>query len=429
MASAETISIVCDIIRQNAGRKYVVVSAPGKAHLNDVKVTDLLYKCFEEIKNFGDCPSFERVSEKFLSIVSGLKLNLDISSLLLQTKLTMIKEKSEQFTASRGEYLSALILAKCLNYDFVDASEIIKFDLHGRLDAERTFAATAAKLKTCKTAVVPGFYGADYEGNINTFSRGGSDVTGAIIARAVDAVLYENWTDVNGMMTCDPKIVDNPEQIFCLSYKELRELSYMGASVLHSESIFPVSAPQIPINIRNTFNSLNSGTMIVPDIYDVKNDKQVTGIVGKKNFSIVHIEKDLMNNEIGFIRKVLSVFEEHNIPIEHIPSGIDVLSVVIESKFIDSQISAGIKEKLMSVTKADIIEIRHGLSLIASVGRNMLANRNIVPGILTSLNHAGIVIKLIDFGSGGLNVIVGVDDIDFEKAIKALYDEFFTKAI
>lgn len=429
LASAEAILTVCDIIRQNKGRKFVVVSAPGKEHKKDTKITDLLYKCFEEIVASKDCPSFKQIDDRFKNIVLNLGLKLDIASLLEKTKKQILQSSSLDFVVSRGEYLLAQILAECLNYNFVDATKLVRFNPNGVYDAEQTFLVAQEALKELPNAVIPGFYGADENGSIFTFSRGGSDVTGAIVARAVKASLYENWTDVNGVLTCDPSIVDNPQLIYCLSYKELREMSYMGASVLHSESIFPVSAFEIPINIRNTFNLNSNGTMIVPDIYDVKDFNQITGIVGKKDFFVVHIEKDLMNNEIGFIRKVLSVFENYAIPVEHVPSGIDTLSIVVASKCLECGIAEKILQDIKKATNAEKVEIKDKLALISTVGRNMLTDRRIASRLLCALNNKGVVVKLIDFGSGGLNIIVGVEEKDFERAICALYEEFFNKNI
>ncbi|MBQ0099196.1 MAG: aspartate kinase, partial [Firmicutes bacterium] len=334
MADAKAMSKVRDIIRADEDRKYIVVSAPGKRFKDDIKITDTLYKCYNEVIEKGNCKeTFKIIRDRFTEIVNDLKINLDIEKILDETENEINEKKSADFSASRGEYLSALIFASFIEAEFVDARDMIRFDGKGRLSEDYTDDKVKTRLDSVEFAVIPGFYGKDSNGNIKTFSRGGSDITGSIIARGVKADLYENWTDVSGFLICDPRIVPEAKVIKQLTYKELRELSYMGASVLHSEAIFPVQRSRIPINIKNTFKPEDKGTLIVPsEIYDDKaNDSIITGIAGKKNFTVILLEKSLMNSEIGFIRKVLSVVEHFGLSVEHLPSGIDTLSIVLNS--------------------------------------------------------------------------------------------------
>ena len=306
MADGNTMQAVKKIIDSDVKRKYVVVSAPGKRFNGDVKVTDLLYACYGELKEKGDCSqSFSKVRARFESIVKELNLSMDIKAVLDETQRRLNEEQSEDFTASRGEYLSARIMAELLGVKFIDGEDVVFFKEDGRLDGEKTYRAISQAVADGANAVFPGFYGRGADGKVKTFSRGGSDISGAVVARAVNASVYENWTDVSGFLACDPRIVDNPRRIKNLSYKELRELSYMGANVLHSESIFPVRKANIPIVIKNTFRPDDEGTSILPISQYTPDGTVVTGIAGKKNFTVILIEKNHMNNEIGFVRKVL----------------------------------------------------------------------------------------------------------------------------
>lgn len=425
MADAKSIQQVAKIIESDKSRRYVVVSAPGKRFSQDHKVTDLLYACYHDLEINGECAAtFNKIRERFRGIVQDLHLDMDIDAELDRVEQEMIKFRSSEFCASRGEYLSACILAHKLNMPFVDAKDVILFDEEGNFLAEETNTKMAAVLKQHKYAVVPGFYGADEMGNVRTFSRGGSDVTGAVIARAVRATMYENWTDVSGFMTADPRIVNNPDPIDMLSYRELRELSYMGANVLHPESIFPVRSGNIPINIRNTFAPEDKGTLIVAEVpADNVNEDIITGVAGKKGYSIVFIEKSMMNSELGFARRVMSVFEYYNISFEHMPSGIDTLSIVVA----DSEL-AGKEEVLMDrirkTVSPDHIEIKQGISLIATVGHGMSFHPGTAAKLCTALAQENINIRMIDQGSSELNIIVGVSTADYERAIQAIYRAF-----
>ncbi len=425
MADAKSIRQVAEIIKQDKERRYVVVSAPGKRFSQDHKVTDMLYACYHDMQINGECKAtFDKIRERFKGIVKDLGLGLDIDSYLDKVEEEMLKYNSAEFCASRGEYLSAVITAEVLGYEFIDAKDVMIFDANGDFDSESTNEKVKSVLENVERAVVPGFYGGDSEGIVHTFSRGGSDVSGAVIARAVGASLYENWTDVNGFMSADPRIVDNPKPIETLSYKELRELAYMGANVLHPESIFPVRVSKIPINIRNTFCPTADGTMIVAELDEKELSKRViTGIAGKKGYSIIYIEKSMMNSELGFVRKVLAVLEYYNISIEHLPTGIDTMSIVIPDNELAGKEDVVI-ERIKKVVDPDHIEIKSGISLIATVGHGMSYKPGSASTLVGALAKEKINIRMIDQGSSEMNIIVGIATSDYERAIKAIYAAF-----
>ncbi len=425
MADASAILKVKAIIESDEARKYIVVSAPGKRNKNDIKITDTLYKCYQDVVDNGNCTErFALIRQRFADIVKDLGIDLDIESVLDQTENAIVQEKSADFTASRGEYLSAMIMAKLLGADFVDAGEIIRFDSRGRLNDEYTDDMVKTRLEKTEYAVIPGFYGKDHKGKIKTFSRGGSDITGSIIARGVCADLYENWTDVSGFLVCDPRIVDNPKTIKQLTYKELRELSYMGASVLHSEAIFPVMKRCIPINIKNTFKPEDAGTMIVPSEMYTDSESIITGIAGKKDFTVIFLEKSLMNSEVGFIRKVLSVVEHYGVGVEHVPSGIDTLSIVIESEQLKDGVLTDLVNGIRENVNPDYIHVIENVSLIATVGHGMTRRSGTAARIFKALADQGINIKMIDQGSSELNIIIGVQNSDYENCIRTIYNAF-----
>ncbi len=425
MADAKSIRQVAEIIKQDKERRYVVVSAPGKRFSQDHKVTDMLYACYHDMQINGECKAtFDKIRERFKGIVKDLGRGLDIDSYLDKVEKEMLKYNSAEFCASRGEYLSAVITAEVLGYEFIDAKDVMIFDANGDFDSESTNEKVKSVLENVERAVVPGFYGGDSEGIVHTFSRGGSDVSGAVIARAVGASLYENWTDVNGFMSADPRIVDNPKPIETLSYKELRELAYMGANVLHPESIFPVRVSKIPINIRNTFCPTADGTMIVAELDEKELSKRViTGIAGKKGYSIIYIEKSMMNSELGFVRKVLAVLEYYNISIEHLPTGIDTMSIVIPDNELAGKEDVVI-ERIKKVVDPDHIEIKSGISLIATVGHGMSYKPGSASTLVGALAKEKINIRMIDQGSSEMNIIVGIATSDYERAIKAIYAAF-----
>lgn len=426
MADASSIGKVRDIIVGEESRKYIVVSAPGKRNKDDIKITDTLYACYNDIVEKGSCKErFALIRERFLGIVKDLDIKSDFNAILDKTEKEIEEKKSADFTASRGEYLAARVMAEFLGFEFVDAEDMIRFDSHGRLNEEYTDDKVKTRLKHVEKAVIPGFYGRDSEGKVKTFSRGGSDITGSVIARGVGADIYENWTDVSGFLVCDPRIVPNAATIRQITYKELRELSYMGASVLHAEAIFPVMKVKIPINIRNTFKPEDAGTMIVPnEQYKSVSDEIITGIAGKKNFTVIFIEKSMMNSEVGFIRRVLSVIEHHGLCIEHAPSGIDTLSVVIESEQLKNGVLTDIVNEIRENVSPDYVHVIENISLIATVGHGMARRPGTAATLFTALAQAGINITMIDQGSSELNIIIGVANSDYEKCIKAIYDAF-----
>lgn len=426
MADGNVIKNVKGIIDGDPQRKYIVVSAPGKRYSADVKVTDLLYKCHLELLQTGGCKeSFSAVRARFSSIVKELNSTFDINSVLDETEKRIVAEKSEDFTASRGEYLSARIAAEELGAVFVDAEDVIFFRENGSLDGERSYREISKVLSGTERAVLPGFYGKGANGKVKTFSRGGSDISGAVVARAVNASVYENWTDVSGFLACDPRIVDSPKHIKCISYKELRELSYMGANVLHSDSIFPVRRANIPIRIKNTFNPSHEGTLILPSSRYTPSGSVVTGVAGKKNFTVIFIEKSHMNAEIGFICKVLEVLMREGVSVEHIPSGIDTMSLVIESSCLSEDKLSKITEGIKEAVNPDLIRIIENIALIATVGHGMSSSVGTSARLFQAIASADINIKMIDQGSSEMNIIVGVKNDDYEKCIRAIYGEFF----
>ncbi len=423
LASAEQFQKVGEIIRADVNRKYVIPSAPGKRFSDDIKVTDMLYACYESAEQQEDISGqISAIQDRYNEIIQGLGLELSLDKEFAEITKNFKEKAGSDYAASRGEYLNGIIMAEYLGYEFVDAATVIFFDEEGNFDGDKTHDVLSEKLSHIERAVIPGFYGAKADGTVKTFSRGGSDVTGSIVAAAVRANLYENWTDVSGFLVADPRIIDNPEVIKSITYKELRELAYMGATVLHEDAIFPVRREGIPINIKNTNAPEDPGTLIVESTCKIP-EYTITGIAGKKGFVAVHVEKDMMNNEIGFGRKVLSVFEENGLSFEHMPSGIDTLTVVVDQDAFEEkeqEVIAGIHRQ----THPDSIELESDLALIAVVGRGMRANRGTAGRIFSALAHARINVKMIDQGSSELNIIIGVKKRDFADAIKAIYDIF-----
>jgi len=423
LASARQFKKVGDIIRADKSRKYVIPSAPGKRKSKDEKVTDMLYACYDAASTGGSYKKLlNKIKDRFQEIIDGLDLNLNLDHEFDTIEENFIKGAGRDYAASRGEYLNGMVMADYLGYEFIDAAEVIFFDENGVFEAKATNQELMERLERVERAVIPGFYGSKHDGTIKTFSRGGSDVTGSVVARAIHADLYENWTDVSGFLVADPRIVENPEVIETITYRELRELAYMGASVLHEDAIFPVRKEGIPINIRNTNRPDDKGTMIVESTCR-KPRYTITGIAGKKGFCAINIEKAMMNTEVGFGRKVLEVFEKNSISFEHMPSGIDTMSIMVhQDEFIETEqtVIAGIHRAV----EPDCVDLESDLALIAVVGRGMKATRGTAGRIFSSLAHARINVKMIDQGSSELNIIIGVKDADFEAAIKAVYNIF-----
>ena len=423
LASADQFKKVGNIIRSDESRRFVVPSAPGKRFKEDTKVTDMLYKCYAEAeagKAFDK--QLKAIEDRYNEIIKGLGLKLSLKENFETIRKNFEAKAGEDYAASRGEYLNGIVMANYLGYEFVDAATVVCFDKNGEFDAEKTNKTMAARLKGVEKAVIPGFYGAMPNGTVKTFSRGGSDVTGSIVARAIKADIYENWTDVSGFMVADPRIVENPKSIDIITYRELRELSYMGASVLHESAIFPVRKEGIPINIRNTNAPEDKGTMIVETTCN-RPDCIITGVAGKKGFVSISIDKDMMNSEIGFGRKVLQVFEDNGISFEHMPSGIDTMTVFVhQDEFVEKE--QKVLAELHRAVSPDSIDLESDLALIAVVGRGMKNNSGIAANIFSALAKAKINIKMIDQGSSELNIIIGVRNRYFEDAIKTIYGVF-----
>ena len=423
LASAEQFEKVGAIIRADESRRYVVPSAPGKRNSKDTKVTDMLYKTYalaEAGEEFR--VPMAKIRDRYESIINGLHLKLSLDE-EFKTMAENFKNKAgKDYAASRGEYLNGIIMANYLGYEFIDSASVIFFDEDGEFDAEKTNRVLRKKLQNIEKAVIPGFYGSNPDGSVKTFSRGGSDITGSIVARACHANLYENWTDVSGCLVADPRIVKDPKPIRILTYRELRELSYMGASVLHEDAIFPVRRAGIPINIRNTNDPSAPGTMIVERTVQ-KPDFTITGVAGKKGFVAVYIEKDQMNSEIGVCRRILSAFEENGISIEHMPSGIDTTTVFVHQEEFEGK-EQQVITSIRRLAQPDVIDLDADLALIAVVGRGMKSNRGTAARIFAALAHANVNVRMIDQGSSELNIIIGVTNDDFETAIRAIYDIF-----
>ena len=430
LASAEQFLKVGSIIKADESRVYVVPSAPGKRFSEDTKVTDMLLRAYESASEGKDiAEEIKAIKARYDEIITGLGLEGFSLDKDFEEITKILKENPQKdYAASRGEFLNGKIMAEYLGIDFIDAAEVIFFNAEGNLNDYKTYKTLAARLEESQRAVIPGFYGMGKDGNVKTFSRGGSDVTGSIVAKAARADVYENWTDVSGFLVADPRIVPNPKAIKYITYRELRELSYMGASVLHEDAIFPVRHCGIPINIRNTNAPEDAGTWIVESTCQ-KQDYVVTGIAGKKDFCTIFITKAMMNAEIGFGRKVLQAFEENNISFEHMPSGIDTMTIVVHAdEFIDKE--QRVVSAIHRLAEPDSIEIESGLALVAVVGRGMRSASGTAGKLFTALAAKGINIKMIDQGSSELNIIigvkiiVGVNNSDFETAIKSIYDTF-----
>ena len=426
LASAEQFKKVGKIIHADDSRVYVVPSAPGKRFDGDTKVTDMLLHAYQAASEGNDVDEeLKAIKARYDEIITGLELkDFSLDDDFAEIKKNLAENPQSDYAASRGEYLNGKVMAAYLGIPFIDSAEVIFFNEEGNLNDYKTYKRLTERLAQNERAVIPGFYGMGKDGNVKTFSRGGSDVTGSIVARASRADVYENWTDVSGFLVADPRIVPDPKPIKYITYRELRELSYMGASVLHEDAIFPVRSCGIPINIKNTNAPEDAGTWIVESTCQ-KQDYVVTGIAGKKDFCTIFITKAMMNSEIGFGRKVLQAFEENNISFEHMPSGIDTMTIVVHAdEFIDKEQS--VVSAIHRLAEPDSVEIESGLALIAVVGRGMKDSRGTSARVFKALAKENINVKMIDQGSSELNIIVGVRNCYFKPAIKAIYDEFIT---
>ena len=424
LASAEQFRKVADIIKSDPDRRYVVASAPGKRDSHDEKVTDLLLQCFRlacDKRSIDE--TFNKIVDRYNGIISELGMDYSLDEELQGIKVSLLHHASCDYIASRGEYLNSKILAHFLGFPFVDAEDGIFFDENGKLDQDKTDRRLSGILNLHEYAVIPGFYGTTPNGTVKTFSRGGSDITGSIVARAVGADIYENWTDVSGMLMADPRIVKDPRPIPEITYRELRELSYMGASVMHEDAIFPVRKAHIPINIKNTNDPSAPGTMIVHKATSNIVDTVITGIAGKKGITAIHVEKDMMNSEIGFGRKVLEVLEGHRIAFEHLPSGIDTMSVLVTSKSIE-ECKGSITAEMVKKVDPDSIDLVENLCLVAIVGRGMVNTFGTAARVFSALAENNVNVRMIDQGSSELNIIVAVEEKDYTKTINTIYGEF-----
>lgn len=424
VADALQIGKIKNIIENDSDIHYVVVSAPGKRFSDDSKVTDLLYLCKAHIEhNLPYQQIFQVICDRFMAVEVNLGVNVGLKEAFEEIRKNLEAGASADYIASRGEHLNAMLIAAYLGFDFVDSSRIVRFDKKGRFMEDLTNKEIAEELKHHERAVIPGFYGAKVDGTIKTFSRGGSDITGALVARAVGADVYENWTDVSGFLMADPRIVKDPKPISTVSYKELRELSYMGASVLHEDAIYPARIANIPINIRNTNEPENPGTMITSEPAKLEEGQIIAGIAGSKDFTVITMYKALLSSERGFIRKMSGVLEDFDIPIEHIPSGVDTLSVVISNKQLGGKLE-DILDEFERQLKPDHMEVSDDIALIATVGAGMSLRTGVSAKLFTALAEKKVNIRMIDQGSSEMNIIVGVENKDFEKAIRAIYGAF-----
>ena len=424
LADAGQFAKVKAILAMDPARMYVVPSAPGRRFKDDDKVTDLLYRCHRQRSAGEDYQdTFDLIAARYMDIAEELGLHCDLGAALDEVNENIASGASADYCASRGEYLNGLLLADYLGWRFLDAAQAVKFDAQGVLDSEETNRVLGTLLSDGVPTVVPGFYGALPDGSIHTFSRGGSDITGAIVARAAEADVYENWTDVSGFLMADPRIVTNPREISAITYQELRELSYMGASVLHEDAVFPVHAAGIPTNIRNTNNPEHPGTIISLEAPVSGSVPTITGVAGRKGFSVISVEKAMMNSEKGFGRKVLQVVEEAGLSFEHLPTGIDTMCVVVAGEAL-APVREEVVGRILELTHADTLTVHDNMSIIATVGRGMVHNCGTAARLFSAMSQAGINVRMIDQGSSELSIIVGVDDQDFEKTIQAIYSAF-----
>ena len=423
VADAIQLTKMKQIVEADPARRYVVVSAPGKRYDGDSKITDLLYLCKTHIEhNVPYEQIFQVICDRYMAIAINLGVKANLLAEFETIKKNLQEGASSDYIASRGEYLNAIVVAGFLGYDFVDTAGLIHFDKKGRLLAEETDRDLGAELAKHERAVLPGFYGSNPDGTIKTFSRGGSDITGALVAKAANADVYENWTDVSGFLIADPRIVENAKPIKSISYMELRELSYMGASVLHEDAIYPARIGNIPINIRNTNDPEDEGTLITSST-DGREKRVITGIAGSRDFTVIALYKNMLSRERGFIRKILGLLEDHDIPIEHLPTGIDTVSIVVSNKNLEGKLD-DLLDEIKNTVKPDSIDVFENMALVATVGIGMSRRPGVSAKLFGALAAAGVNIRMIDQGSSEMNIIVGVENQDFDASIRAIYNAF-----
>ena len=424
LAEAAQFRKVAAIVHADPDRRYIVASAPGKRSSDDTKITDMLYSCYRlATQKQSIDEAFAQIEARYDGIIAELGLDLDMKEEYDKIRMAIRHHAGEDYVASRGEYLNAMILAKYLGFTFVDAENGIFFRTDGTFDDKRTYATLYDLLKDVDHAVVPGFYGSMPNGTIKTFTRGGGDITGAIVARSIHADIYENWTDVSGMLMADPRIVKNPKVIEEITYRELRELAYMGATVMHEETVFPVQEGNLPINIRNTNSPSDAGTMIVPFSSNNEVETVITGVAGRKGFSSITIEKSKMNTEVGFGRKVLGVLERMGLCFEHIPTGIDTMSIVVSSASI-ADCKDELTARIFRDTEADTVYIEDGIALVSVVGRGMVRAKGTAARIFSAIARQNINIRMIDQFAGEKHIILGVDEADYALTLQTIYSEF-----
>ncbi len=426
MADAGQYRKIRDILQSDLSRRVVIVSAAGKRDPSDHKITDLLYLCHSHVKYGVDCDRiFKMIASRYVGIRNELGLALAIEPELEELKKKLdAKRISREELVSRGEYFSAKLMAAYLGFQFIDAADWVKFNMDGTVNQAESYEELRNRITPGLGAVIPGFYGVMPDGAIHTFSRGGSDITGSLAAAALEAEVYENWTDVSGILMADPRIVDAPQTIPEVTYDELRELSYSGAQVLHEDSIFPVREKNIPVNIRNTNAPDDPGTMI-KESFDTDHDPDrfITGITGKKDFSIISLSKRGMSNQVGVLHKVLSVLVRHGISVDYVPNGIDNVSVVVPTASIEKELYT-IMAEIKKEAQPDTLDVHHQIAVVAAVGRRMAFRPGISGKIFAALGEAGINIRMINQGPDELNIIFGVDNKDFVEAIRVLYNSF-----
>ena len=424
LADAAHIKNAAAILKAEPARRFVVVSAPGKRNAGDIKVTDLLYQAYRlKAENEDFMPVLKTIEDRFADILKELDVSFDIHAEIRKIAGELEKSSTPDYIASRGEYLNGRVIAEFLGWDFLDPKDFICFSENGSLLEEETNDRFGSALASSEYAVIPGFYGAFPDGRICTFSRGGSDITGSLAARAISADLYENWTDVSGMLFTDPRIVENPRTVPYITYQELRELSYMGASVLHEDAVFPVRKAGISINIRNTNKPEDAGTMIVKDLPAGYAPGAITGTAGRKGFAAIHVEKSNMNTAVGFGAHLLKIIADEGISMEHCPTGIDTFAVVLsESQLLEKQ--ENIVRRIREELTPDSISIDYGLAIIAVVGIGMLSHKGIAARVFRAVADANVNVDMIDSGAGGMNIIMSVKECDYETTIRAIYEEF-----
>lgn len=424
LADGKHFSMVRHILEMDPRRRFVVVSAPGKRHPDDIKITDQLYSCHAAARSGGDMAAvFAPVAQRFRDIIEELSLSLNLEEDFQNTLLAISQGASRAFCASRGEYFSGRIMSAYLHMPFIDPAQCVFFDANGNFDSETAHTSLVHRLQGLTGAVMPGFYGAMPDGTITTFTRGGSDISGAILARATGSAVYENWTDVSGVLAADPRIVDNPRPIRDMTYREVRELAYLGAAVLHEDAVHPVKLANIPIHIRNTLQPEARGTWVMAEAHSPSG--AITGIAGRMGYSAIQVEKERSNTEVGYCRKILSCLERNGVPFEHLATGIGSVSLVAPTKLLRAHRDSLLQD-IRQAVNPDTLQIVDGLAMIAVVGRGMAQTCGTAGRLLSAVGQAGISVRLIDQSTKELNIVLGVEEKNYQEAMNVIYRAFFT---